>query len=92
MAVETFRAVIHFSGRVQGVGFRYQTLQVAREYVVAGYTKNLSDGRVLLEAEGDETEVSDFVAAVEERMAGYIRKTERQTLRRTAEFQGFTIR
>lgn len=92
MAGETYRATVHFSGRVQGVGFRYQTLQVAREFVVAGYVCNLPDGRVLLEAEGAEPEVEDFVRAVGERMEGYIRKAERKVSRGPAEFRGFTIR
>lgn len=83
---------VFFSGRVQGVGFRYQTLQVAKEFEVAGFVQNLPDGRVQLEVEGDSAEVSAFVAAVEERMHGYIRKTERHSARRSPQFQGFAIR
>lgn len=81
-----------FSGRVQGVGFRYQTLQVAREFEVAGFVTNLADGRVQLEAEGRSGDVADFLAAVEERMAGYIRKVERSGQRREPVFSGFAIR
>lgn len=81
-----------FSGHVQGVGFRYQTLQVAKEFEVAGYVQNLPDGRVQLEAEGPAKEIEAFVAAVEERMHGYIRKTERRAERRPRQFQGFAIR
>ena len=58
-------ATVYFSGHVQGVGFRYATLQVAKEFEVAGYVSNLSDGRVLLEAEGQPGTVDQFVAAVE---------------------------
>ena len=43
---------VHFSGHVQGVGFRQATLQVAKEYEVAGFVMNLTDGRVRLEVEG----------------------------------------
>jgi len=92
MSVETHHAVVHFSGRVQGVGFRYQTLQVAKEFTVTGYVMNLPDGRVRLELEGDDAEVEEFVAAVEERMSGYIRKTERSLGRRIAQFRDFSIR
>ena len=81
-----------FSGRVQGVGFRYQTLQVAKGFEVSGFVANLPDGRVHLEAEGSAGEVRDFVAAVEERMAGHIRKVEQTEARRAAQFQGFSIR
>jgi len=83
---------VFFSGRVQGVGFRYTTLQVAREFEVSGYVSNLVDGRVLLEVEGTPGEVAAFVTAIEERMHGYIRKTERAGGPRAAQFSGFTIK
>jgi acylphosphatase len=89
---EVHHEIVHFTGRVQGVGFRFQTLQVAREFEVAGFVRNLADGRVLLEAEGARAEVDAFVAAVEERMAGHVRKTERVPGRRVPQFSGFTIR
>lgn len=83
---------VFFTGHVQGVGFRYTVLQVAREYEVAGYVSNRTDGRVQLEAEGAPQEVSSFVEAVQEKMHGYIRKVERSGRRRPAEFQGFVIK
>jgi acylphosphatase len=81
-----------FSGHVQGVGFRYQSLQVAKEFEVAGWVQNLPDGRVLVEAEGGRGEVRDFIAAVQERMGSYIRKSELTETSRTPQFQGFVIR
>ncbi len=84
--------LVHFSGRVQGVGFRYATLQVAKEFDVAGYVQNLPDGRVIVEAEGSPTEVEKFIGAVQERMHGYIRKTERKSAERPPSFVGFAIR
>jgi acylphosphatase len=83
---------VYFTGRVQGVGFRYATLQVAKEFEVAGFVCNLPDGRVHLEAEGRKNEVGDFITAVEERMHGYIRKTERAAAQRTPQFSGFGIK
>lgn len=88
---EVHHETIFFTGRVQGVGFRYSTMQVAKEFEVAGVVRNLPDGRVLLEVEGAEKEIADFVAAVEERMHGHIRKVERSAGRRPAQFAGFTI-
>lgn len=85
-------ATVYFSGHVQGVGFRYATLQVAKEFEVAGYVKNLPDGRVLLEAEGQEKTVDQFVAAVADRMHGFVRKIERTQQKRPPSFQGFEIR
>lgn len=83
---------VFFTGHVQGVGFRYSVLQVAKEFEVAGYVKNLADGRVQLEAEGPVGDVGAFVEAVQEKMHGYIRKVERSSEKRTPQFSGFTIR
>ncbi len=88
---DVHHSTVFFSGRVQGVGFRYAALQVAREFEVAGYVTNLPDGRVQLEAEGAEEEVAAFLAAIEERMQGHIRKVDRTQRTRQAQFSGFVI-
>lgn len=89
---EIQHATIYFTGRVQGVGFRYATLQLAKEFEVAGFVQNLSDGRVLLELEGRREEITAFVEAVEERMHGFVRKVERASATRSPAFTGFVIR
>jgi len=86
------RAEVHFSGHVQGVGFRYSVLQLAKGYEVSGLVENLPDGRVHLVAEGERSEVDDFVAAIGERMHGYIRKAERSDLPGPRQHEGFLIR
>lgn len=48
------RKHFYFSGRVQGVGFRFQACRLARSLGLTGYVRNLSDGRVELEAQGEE--------------------------------------
>jgi acylphosphatase len=85
-------ATVRFSGHVQGVGFRYATLQVAKEFEVAGFVKNEPDGTVLVEAEGRKAEVDGFIAAIGERMHGHVRKMDRVQQTRAAVFQGFEIR
>jgi len=40
------RAHIYITGRVQGVGFRYSTYHVARQFGLAGWVRNVEDGRV----------------------------------------------
>lgn len=91
-ANEVYHETVHFSGRVQGVGFRYSALGMAREFDVAGYVQNLPDGRVRLEVEGEAGEVARFVAAVEEQMRGYVHRVERSGGRRLRQFQGFGVR
>ncbi len=50
-----------FKGRVQGVGFRWYTVQTARSFNVNGYVKNLPNGDVAVEAEGEKQSVIDFI-------------------------------
>ena len=68
-----------FEGHVQGVGFRYQTVGVAKGFEVTGHVRNLVDGRVHLYAEGEESEVLEFQAEVESELKSYIRETEIKT-------------
>lgn len=86
------RVTVHFSGHVQGVGFRYTVLQTARGYEVTGCVQNLPDGRVLVQAEGQAGEIDEFLEAIAERMYGYIRKTERRDETGAPQFRGFAIR
>ena len=65
-----------FEGHVQGVGFRYQTVQVAKGFEVTGNVRNLADGRVHLYAEGEEREVRVFLREVQDELESYIRATE----------------
>jgi len=83
---------VYFSGRVQGVGFRYTVMQVAKEFDVAGFVKNLPDGRVQLEAEGRLEEVNSFIRSVEDRMHSYVRNVERSGEERTQQFNNFVIK
>jgi len=50
-----------FSGRVQGVGFRFTVCRIAQVYSVTGFVRNLSNGDVELVAEGTETDLSSFI-------------------------------
>jgi acylphosphatase len=52
------------AGRVQGVGFRYFTEDVAAREGVSGYVRNLPDGRVEAVVEGDAEAVGRVEAAL----------------------------
>ena len=52
---------IIIKGKVQQVGFRYSTVQVANKYAVSGFVKNMPDGSVYIEAEAEEFQLKLFV-------------------------------
>ena len=52
---------IKITGRVQGVGFRHSAKTNARFKGISGIVKNLNDGSVYIEAEGDRNQLDDFV-------------------------------
>ncbi len=58
------RMMILYSGRVQGIGFRYNAKSVALGFDVTGTVRNLADGRVELVAEGERAELEAFQQAV----------------------------
>lgn len=51
------RKHIYFYGRVQGVGFRYYAVQKANQLGLTGWVRNLSDGSVEMEVEGQEPHI-----------------------------------
>ena len=93
MATDTHCTRCHclFKGRVQGVGFRFATRNLAITYDVTGFVRNLPDGQVELVAEGPPCEVSDFVSAIRERMKRHIRDVVRSDAPASGQYAQFTI-
>lgn len=85
----TIRCEVHYSGHVQGVGFRWTACNIARGFAVTGLVRNLPDGRVHLAAEGEREEVDRFLTALAESMAGNIRHAETVVSPATGEFTSF---
>ena len=67
----SIRATVIYTGRVQGVGFRWQVNQIAKFFSCAGYVKNLSDGTVEVVVEGTIKDVRGMVEKVNDRMQDY---------------------
>ena len=91
-ALSTQRKHCYYSGRVQGVGFRYTVKNIAMRFDISGYVRNLPDGRVELIIEGPSDEIDQMLHAVDDRMNGYIRNVEANSFPATAEFSHFHIR
>lgn len=84
---------VFYEGRVQGVGFRYTARRIAAGFDVAGYVRNLADGRVEIVASGDDGEVDDFLAALREsELAGHIDGETMTDIAKPAGLRGFEIR
>ena len=54
-------AQIIVQGMVQGVGYRFYVVELARQYSIRGYVQNLPNGRVAVVAEGDKGILNDFI-------------------------------
>ena len=62
-----------FRGRVQGVGFRATTCELATRFQVGGFVRNQADGTVEVVVDGLPDEIEAFIAAIEARFTGKIR-------------------
>ena len=86
------RMQVFYSGRVQGVGFRYTVKSVAMGFEVTGAVRNLPDGRVELTVEGAREELEAFRQAIRDGgLEGFIRDEQVSWSLATGEFRGFEI-
>lgn len=86
------RLTVLYSGRVQGVGFRYTVKTVATGFEITGTVRNLLDGRVELVAEGSRPELEEFRTAIHGAgLAGFIRDEQVIWADAKNEFRGFEI-
>ena len=82
----------YYSGNVQGVGFRYTVRSLAAGFEVAGFVRNLPDGRVHLIVEGCQREVEAFLDATRAELAHHIREVQESVRPAGGGFSSFEIR
>ena len=87
------RRTYHFSGRVQGVGFRYTAQHLARSHpAVKGYVRNLHDGRVEMVVEGTDRDMDALLESLKHHLEGNIQRVDVSRAKATGEFADFSIR
>lgn len=86
------RIDVHYSGHVQGVGFRFRARSVAQQFQVSGFVRNLEDGRVQIVAEGEKDELLAFLREIDQQMARFIRDKNVAWQKAQGQFDKFDIR
>ena len=89
---ETEQREIYYSGRVQGIGFRYTARALAARRRVSGFVRNLSDGRVQLVVEGAPHEIQEFLDSLMAELGGCVYNAQQSVHPATGRFRGFEIR
>ena len=92
MPSELSQRRIVYSGRVQGVGFRWTARRIARHYSISGFVRNLSDGNVELVVAGAPGESNRFLEALADAMSGCIAAADETALTGELLGEGFEIR
>ena len=90
--LEQQRREVYYSGRVQGVGFRFTVRAIASRFAVSGFVRNLPDGRVHLVVEGSAGEIDRFLDAIQAEMRHYIAAADQTAGPATGRFKAFEIR
>ena len=76
MKQEKVRKHIFFYGRVQGVGFSYYAVQKANQLGLTGWVKNLYDGSVEMEVEGQEELIDQLIIFLQNRTYIWIERID----------------
>ncbi len=82
---------IIFTGRVQGVGFRFTAHRIARLNQLKGYVRNLADGSVEMLAQGYTEDIDDCIKDIKESFGGYIRDIQIEELPLDPRYTDFKI-
>ncbi|NBB76436.1 MAG: acylphosphatase [Bacteroidetes bacterium] len=92
--MEIERKHLKIFGRVQGVGFRYFTVQRAKELNINGWVKNMSDGTVETVIEGTRKNLDEMIEKLKAgpRSARVERVQELSMDEESEKLEGFSVR
>jgi acylphosphatase len=85
------RLHVFYSGRVQGVGFRFAAERAAYSLGIKGWARNLDDGRVEVVCEGSRSDLKEFMRKIDSAFSVYISGEKTEWADATGEFEGFDI-
>lgn len=89
---ERIRRRVLYRGHVQGVCFRMTAVDISHGHAVGGYVRNLPDGDVELEAEGETAAVEAFLAAVAKHFHAHIHQSQQSAVAPRGDELRFEIR
>ena len=79
-------------GKVQGVGFREGIKKKATEFRIRGYVKNLPNGTVFIEAEGEEEQLNKLINWCHNGPSKSEVTSVKYSVAQTQNFEGFEIK
>lgn len=80
------RKHIIFYGRVQGVGFRYYAVNKANQLGLTGWVRNLPDGTVEMEVQGNEPSIDELIIFLQNRTYIWIERFDARSIPLIEEF------
>jgi len=86
----TARKIV-FSGRVQGVGFRFTALNIASRYQLTGYVRNIPNGDVEMLAQGSAEMIDECVRDIQDSFVGSINHVDIEEATPDPKFTDFRI-
>ncbi|MBL7215430.1 MAG: acylphosphatase [Phycisphaerae bacterium] len=89
--MEQIAKQVIFKGRVQGVGFRYTTHRIGRQYDLSGYVRNLPDSSVEAVFQGTGANIQACMDDIQDTFSGYIRDIKSTDQPVNPEYHDFKI-
>ena len=82
---------IIFTGRVQGVGFRFTVFNIASVYNLTGIVRNLPNGSVEMVVQGPSKEIDSCLKDIKRSFSGYINDTAAEDIPQNLNYKDFKI-